>query len=190
MVDSLEEIEVLAIRFSKFEMLDAMVASALNTIIQNSQFKKKKSVSRNRESKKEDRFLRRRQIAFIIDDDFRVTGAHDTVLDYAGFISITLRNDDVQEFDTRWDEVLLSMSKIPPDDVLESLCKLRIGEAERLKTVLEVYDMEIHLKLSMPNNQISKTMVKRSMDQKLPLRSFDARNEKLKQEQWSRVAGH
>ena len=62
----------------------------------------------------------------MIYDYFRVTGAHDTVLDYADLFSVTLRNDNVQEFDTRWDEVLLSMSKIPSDDVLESLYKLRI----------------------------------------------------------------
>ena len=72
----------------------------------------------------------------MIYDYFRVTGAHDTVLDYADLFSITLRNDDVQEFDTRWDVILLSMSKIPPDDVLESLYKLRIRESDQLKTVL------------------------------------------------------
>ena len=32
--------------------------------------------------------------------------------------SVTLRDDNIQEFDTRWDEVLSSMSKIPSDDVL------------------------------------------------------------------------
>ena len=42
----------------------------------------------------------------MICDDFRVTGARDRVLDYADLFSITLRNDDVQEFDTRWDEIL------------------------------------------------------------------------------------
>ena len=47
----------------------------------------------------------------MIDDYFRVTGAHDTVLDYADLFSVTLRHDNIQEFDTRWDEVLLSMSK-------------------------------------------------------------------------------
>ena len=46
-------------------------------------------------------------------------------LHYADLFTITLRNDDVQEFDTRWDEILLSMTMIPPDDVLESLYKLR-----------------------------------------------------------------
>ena len=57
----------------------------------------------------------------MIHDYFRVTGAHDTVLDHADLFSVTLGNDDVQEFDTRWDEILLSLTKIPTDDVLESL---------------------------------------------------------------------
>ena len=60
-------------------MLDAKIASALNKIIQNSQFKKE-GQSRGAESQKEDRFLRGRQIAFMIYDYFQVTGAHDTVL--------------------------------------------------------------------------------------------------------------
>ena len=63
----------------------------------------------------------RRQTAFTICDYFRVTGAHDTVLDYADLFSVTLRDDNIQEFDTRWDEVLLSMTKNPSDEMLESL---------------------------------------------------------------------
>ena len=104
-------------KFPNFEMLDAMIASALKNIIQNSHFKAKVSLEEP-SAQKEDRFLRRRQIAFMIYDYFRVTGAHGTVLDYA--FCVTLRDDNVQEFDTRWDEVLLSMSKIPTDDILES----------------------------------------------------------------------
>ena len=115
----------------------------------------------------------------MIYDYFRVTGAHDTVLDNADLISINLRNDNIQDFDTRWDEILLSMTKIPPDDVLESLCKLIIRESDQLKPVLELYDMEIHQKISMPNYQRLKTIVKRSTDQKLRLRNFDARHEKI-----------
>ena len=91
-----------------------------------------------RKAQKEDRFLRGRQIAFMISDYFRVTGAHDTVLDYADLFSATLDDDNTQEFDTRWYEVLLSMSKIPSDDILESLHKLRIRESAQLKTVLEL----------------------------------------------------
>ena len=115
----------------------------------------------------------------MIYDYFRVTGAHDTVLDYADLFSVTLRDDNVQESDTRWDEVLLSMSKIPSDDVLESLCQLRIRESDQLKTTLESYEMEIPQKISMPNYQKLKTMAKISIDQKSRLRNFDATHWKI-----------
>ena len=38
------------------------------------------------------------------------------------------------------------MTKIPPDEILEGLYKLRTRESEKLKTVLELYDLEIHQK--------------------------------------------
>ena len=47
------------------------------------------------------------------------------------------------------------------------------------KTVLELCDMESHQKISVPNYQKLKTMVKRSIDQKLRLRNFDARHGRL-----------
>ena len=130
----------------------AKIACALNKNIQNSLFKKKVSLEEQK-AQEEDRFLRGRQIAFMIYDYFRVTGAHDTVLDYTDLFSVTLHDDNIQELDTRWDEVPLSMSKIPSDDILESLYKLRIRESAQLKTVLELYNMEIHHKISMPNYQ-------------------------------------
>ena len=171
MVDSMEELKssrsAAGNYFPNFEMLDAKIASALNKIIQNSHFKKKVSLEEQK-AQKEDPFQRGRQIAFMIYDYFRVTGAHDTVLDYADLLSITLRNDDVQEFDTRWDETFLSMTKIPSDDILESLYILRVPESDQLKTVLELYDMEIQQKISMPNYQRLETMVKRSK-----IRNFD-----------------
>ena len=64
--------------------------------------------------------------------------------------------------------------KIPSDEILERLYRLRKRESDQLKTVLELYDMEIHQKISVPNYQKLKTMVKRRKDQKLRLRNFDA----------------
>ena len=66
----------------------------LKKIIQDSHFKKKVSLE-DQKTPKKDRFLRGRQIAYMIYSDFRVTGAQDIVLDYADLFSITLRNDDV-----------------------------------------------------------------------------------------------
>ena len=92
MVDSVEELKssrsASGKNFPHFEMLDAKIASALNKIIQNSQFKK---VSLEEpKAQKVDRFLRGRQIAFMIYDYFRVIGAHNTVLDYADLFSVNL----------------------------------------------------------------------------------------------------
>ena len=98
--------------FWNFEMLDARIASALNKIIQHSSSKEKVSPEEQK-AQKEDRFIRGRQIAHMIYDYFRVTGAHDTVLDHADLFTITLRDDDVQEFDTRWGKIPSSMTKIP-----------------------------------------------------------------------------
>ena len=133
MVDSVDDLKSsrsiqVYTHFPNFEMLDARNASALNKIIQNSYFKKKVSLEEQK-AQKEDRILRRRQIAYMIDDYFRVTGAHDTVLDCADLFSVTLHDDNIQEFDTRWDEILLSMTKSQPNDVPESLYKLRIRES-------------------------------------------------------------
>ena len=127
---------------------------------------------------------------------------NDTVLNYADLFSVTLRDDIVQEFDTRWDEVLQCMSQIPSDDILESLYTLRIRESAHVKDTVwwcsgksvqvegawvgssqnsirfvqhgdssEDIDAQLSKKL--------KTMVKRSIVQKLRLRNFDARPGKM-----------
>ena len=161
--------------FPNFELLDARIASALNKIIQNTRFKKKVSLEEMK-AHKEDRFLRGRQIAWLIYEYFRVTGANDSVENCADLFTVVLRNDDIQEFDSKWDEILLSMTHIPSDDILQGLYKLRIRESEKLKTVLELYNMEIHQKKARPDYHRLKTMVKRSIEQNLRMKNFEARN--------------
>ena len=128
-----------------FEVLDARFASAHNRIIHISHFKRRISLEEQK-AQKQDRFLRGRQIAYLIYEYFRVTGANDSVENYADLFTISLRNDDIQEFDSKWDGILLSMTKIPPDDILEGLYKLGIRGSRKLKTVLELYDLETHQK--------------------------------------------
>ena len=89
-----------------FEVLDARIASALNRIIHNSHFKRRVSLEEQKKTQKEDRFLRGRQIAYLIYEYFRVTGANDSFENYADLFTIVLRNDDIQEFDSKWDGIL------------------------------------------------------------------------------------
>ena len=179
MVDSVDDLmsssSTRGIQMPNFEVLDARIASALNRIIHNSHFKRRISLEEQK-AQKQDRFLRGRQIAYLIYEYFRVTGANDSVENYADLFTIGLRNDDIQEFDSKWDGILLSMTKIPPDDILEGLYKLRIRESEKLKTVLELYDLEIHQKKIGPDYHRLKTMVKRSIEQDIRNKNFGARN--------------
>ena len=127
LVDSVDELRssssTRGISMPNFEVLDARIASALNKIIHNSHFQRRISLE-EKKTQKQDRFLRCRQIAYLIYDYFRVTGANDSVENYADLFTISLRNDDIQEFDSTWDGILLSMTKIPPDDIMEGLYKL------------------------------------------------------------------
>ena len=115
-VDSVDDFEsslsVRGIRMPDFEVLDARIASALNRIIQNTRFKRRISLEEQK-AQKEDRFLRGRQIAYLICEYLQVTGANDSVENYADLFTVVLRNDDIQEFDSKWDGILLSMTKIP-----------------------------------------------------------------------------
>ena len=143
-----------------FEVLDARIASALNNIIHNSHFKRRISLEEQK-AQKQDRFLRARQIACLNYECFWV---NDSVDNYADLFTMSLRNDDSQEFDSKWDGILFSMTKIPSDDILEGLYKLRLRESEKLKTVLELYDLKLHQKKLGPDYHRLKTMVKRSIE--------------------------
>ena len=109
LVDSVDELRssssTRGISMPNFEVLDARIASALNRIIHNSHLKRSISLE-EQEAQKQDRFLRGRQIAYLIYEYF---GANDSVENYADLFTISLRNDDIQEFGSKWDGMLLSV---------------------------------------------------------------------------------
>ena len=77
LVDSVDELRssssTRGISMPNFEALDARIASALNKIIHNSPFKRRVSLEEQK-AQKQDRFLRGRQIAYLIYEYFWVTG--------------------------------------------------------------------------------------------------------------------
>ena len=123
----------------------------------------------------------------MIYDQFRVTGSHDSVENYTDLFTIALRNDDIQEFDSKWDGTLLSMTKIPHDDILEGLYKLRIRDSDKLKTILELYDLETHQKKLGFDCHRLKAMVKRSIEQEIRNKNFWAEAVILRRTPWSRI---
>ena len=79
------------------------------------------------------------------------------------------------------------MTRIPPDDTLEGLYKLRIRESEKLKTVLELYDLEIHQKKLGLDYHRLKTVVKRSIEQDIRNKILGTELEILRRTPWSRI---
>ena len=65
-------------------------------------FRRRESVEEQR-AQKDDRFLRRKEIAYMIFEHFRATGAHEAVQGLSDLFKKRLQNDDVQDFDVRWD---------------------------------------------------------------------------------------
>ena len=106
LVDSVDELRsssfTRGISMPNFDVLDAKIASALNKIIHNSHFRRKISLEEQK-AQKQDRFLRGRQIAHLIYEQFWVTGTHDSVENNTDLFTIDLRNADIQEFDSKWD---------------------------------------------------------------------------------------
>ena len=64
--------------------------------------------------------------------------------------------------------------------VNEVIPRERIRESEKLKTVLELYDLETHQKKLGPDYHRLKTMVKRSIEQDIRNKNFGTRNGKLR----------
>ena len=118
-----------------------------------------------------------RQIAYLIFENFRVTGAMILTRIYADTYSLLvfemmIFRNSIQS----GTEFCCRGTKIPLDDILEGLYKLRIRESEKLKTVLELYDLEIHQKKLGPDYHRLKAVVKRSIEQEIRIKIFRISN--------------
>ena len=90
-----------------------------------------------------------------------------------------LQDDDVQDFDTRWDQALFAASEIPTEKVLEGLYKSKLQDSVQLQTVLALYEQE-NIRNNEPTSYSRlKTTVRRHIDQTMRTRNFRARNEKV-----------
>ena len=105
--------------------LIAKIASSLKKVIQNSNFKKRVHLEEQK-AQFDDRFLRGSSLCMIY-ECFHVTEDR---------FRRSFKGEDVQEFDTRWDDVSLSIRKVPSDDILARLYKMRIRGSDQLKIVL------------------------------------------------------
>ena len=53
-----------------------------------------------------------------------------------------MKNDNVQAFDTKWDEVLSAATDRPTDSILESVHKMQVEKSEEMEYLLQVNAQE------------------------------------------------
>ena len=63
--------------------------------------------------------------------------------DYRMLLSIILENDDIQDFDLRWEQALLLTSDPPSDKVLEGLYVSILQDSSQAPTIMPQYNQEI-----------------------------------------------
>ena len=101
----------------------------------------------------------------------RANGACEAVQGLSTLFSTSLQNDDVPDFDIRWDHALLPVSEMPSDMILEGLYKSKLQNSVQLQTVLALYDQET-ARSKEPNHFLLKTAVKLHIDQMVRTRNF------------------
>ena len=112
--------------FTDYEELDLMMASALKRCYdKQTHFRKKISVKEQR-AQKDNRFLRGRQIAYLIFEYFRPTGSY----------------DDIRNLIYVWEQALLLTSDPPSDNVL-GLYVSKLQDSSQVQTNMGLYNQEI-----------------------------------------------
>ena len=117
------------------------------------------------------------QIAYMIYEHFRATGAHEAVQGLSDLFNRSSQNDDVQDFDVGWDKALLSASNMPSDVILEGWYESKLQDSVQLQTVLALYDQETIRNNGHVSFSRLKTSVKVHMCQMMRTRNFRVRNE-------------
>ena len=77
---------------------------------------------------------------YLIYDDFRPTGSYDEIQGLSGLFSIKLENDDIHDFDLRWQQALLLISDPPSDKVLEGLYASKLQDSPQAQNIEAQYN--------------------------------------------------
>ena len=110
-------------------------------------------------------------------ENFRATRAYEAAQGLSDLFNIRLQNDDVQDFDVRWDQALLSASETPTEMILEGLYKSKLQDSVQLQTVLALYDQETVRNKRQPSYSRFKTAGRLHIDQAMRARNCRARSE-------------
>ena len=101
---------------------------------------------------------------------FKIRGTGEAPLDVNDLLRVQLKNDNVQG-------VLLSMTNVPDEDILESVYKKQLHYSEELKPLMAVYFQDTVQKGERASYAQLGQMVRCFVEEKMRDKNFNARNE-------------
>ena len=113
----------------------------------------------------------------MIYEHFRATGAYEAVQGLSELFNFLLENDNVQDFEVRWDQAILSASETSTEKVLEGLYQSKLQDFFQLQTVLPLYGQETIRNNWQPSYQRLKASVRIQIDRTRRTRNFRVRSE-------------
>ena len=91
--------------------------------------------------------------------------------------SIQLVNDDIQDFDLRWEQALSLTSDPPSDKVLEGLYVSKLQDSSQVQTIMALYNQELLREVGKRDYHRLRMCVKLHIEQALRSKNFRNHNE-------------
>ena len=127
-----------------FEELDAKLSRELDKIIQGD-FKKRVQVKETEYSKKGE-MLTGRQITWMLYENFRLYDTDGALLEWDAIMNVDLKGDNLVQFVSDWESVLLNISGIPDEKILESLFRKQLHRSEQLKNAMALHKQDVNIR--------------------------------------------
>ena len=119
---------------TNFDVLDSKIAIGLKKVI-NADFNRRVFIQEEA-AQKEKRIFLGRQVAWMIYEYFKVSDTNESVLDLDEILKVELENDNLQPFNTRWDETIIVMKKQPDEEILDNLNYCELSTVRKAKAMV------------------------------------------------------
>ena len=147
-----------------FEVVDSKIASALKKLL-TADFKRRVYMEEQM-AHQDNRFSKGIQIAYVTYDYFKIGGTGEALLDFNDPFRAQLKNDNVQGFDTKWCEVLVSMPTFPMM-MYWVMYKKQLHHFEELQPLMALYLQDTVQKGESASYARLKHMVRRHGEHKI-----------------------
>ena len=107
-----------------------------------------------------------RQIAWMIAQNFKLNDTEASFLEWDELVSVTLKGDNLVQFQNDWESTCLSVRDLPDERFLESLYRKQLEKSVQLQNAMALYWQDITLRGEHKTYQKLKTIVYKHIEHK------------------------